>query len=298
MPSSGALLDKNIQPDSGSASLPQEYGVTMAALMPRDPNWMFVYWEITPNSKARLAREHGHDIFEKGRQVLRVYDIAHVDGHAGKYFDVPIMLDANNWYIHVEAGGGSYCCELGLALPDGNFIGIVKTNPVTLPPGRVSDVMDEKWMAVSEDFDKLLQLSGVEYIGKGSGEVAKSLAQRWEMLRAVFSRGASWGVSSMSSQAPQKPEQKKFWLVADCELILYGATEPDAFVTVSGRKVKLNPDGTFSMRFALPDGVMDLPIKAMSNDERDSRQIEISVARSTKQPEPENLRSKEVEYAS
>jgi len=298
MPSSGALLDKNIQPDSESAALPQEYGVTMAALMPRDPNWMFVYWEITPNSKARLARERGHDIFEKGRQVLRVYDIAHVDGHTGKHFDVPVMLDANNWYIHVEAGGGSYSCELGLALPDGNFIGIVKTNPVTLPPGRVSDVMDEKWMAVSEDFDKLLQLSGVEYIGKGSGEVAKSLAQRWEMLRAVFSRGASWGVSSMSSQAPQKPEQKKFWLVADCELILYGATEPDAFVTVSGRKVKLNPDGTFSMRFALPDGALDLPIKAMSSDERDSRQIEISVARSTTQPESGSLSSKEVEYAS
>jgi hypothetical protein len=67
MPSSGAISNKNIQPDSESAALPQEYGVTMAALMPRDPNWMFVYWEITPNSKARLARERGHDIFEKGR---------------------------------------------------------------------------------------------------------------------------------------------------------------------------------------------------------------------------------------
>lgn len=298
MPSSGLLTEKNVQPDTDSKSLPEAYGVTMAALMPRDPNWMYVYWEITPNSKARLAREYGQDIFEKGHQVLRVYDMAHTDGHAGKYFDIPVMLDANNWYVHVQDGGGSYCCELGMALPAGGFIGIVKTNAVTLPPGRVSDVMDEKWMAVSEDFDKLLQLSGVEYIGKGSGEVAKSLAQRWEMLRAVFSRGASWGVSSLSSQAPQKPEQKKFWLVADCELILYGATEPDAFVTVSGRKVKLNPDGTFSMRFALPDGMVDLPIKAMSNDERDTRQITIDITRSTKQPEPGNLKSKEVEYAS
>lgn len=296
MPSSGVIADKNKQPDSESAALPQEYGVTMAALMPRDPNWMFVYWEITPNSKARLAREHGQDLFEKGRQVLRVYDLAHADGPA-RHFDIPVMLDANNWYVHVPEGGGSYCCELGLALADGSFVGIVKTNPVTLPPGRVSDVMDEKWMAVSEDFDKLLQLSGVEYIGKGSGEVAKSLAQRWEMLRAVFSRGASWGVSSMSSQALQRPEQKKFWLVADCELILYGATEPDAFVTVSGRKVKLNPDGTFSMRFALPDGMVDLPIEAMSGDEKDMRRIDIAVTRATSRPEPEYLRSKEAEYA-
>lgn len=295
MPSSRVIADKNRQPDSESAALPQEYGVTMAALMPRDPNWMFVYWEITPNSKARLAREHGADIFEKGRQVLRVYDLAHADGPA-RHFDVPVMLDAKNWYVHVQEGGGSYCCELGLALADGSFVAIVKTNPVTLPPGRVSDVMDEKWMAVSEDFDKLLQLSGVEYIGKGSGEVAKSLAQRWEMLRAVFSRGASWGVSSMSSQALQRPEQKKFWLVADCELILYGATEPDAFVTVSGRKVKLNPDGTFSMRFALPDGMVALPIEAMSGDEKDMRRIDITVTRATALPEPEKG-LKEAEYA-
>ena len=283
MPTSGVITDKNIQPDAGADALPLDYGVTMAALMPRDPNWMFIYWEITPGSKALLARKHGHDIFEKGRQLLRVYDMAHTAGHIQKYFDVPVMLDAKNWYVHVQDGGGSYCCELGLLQPDGNFIGIVKTNPVTLPPGRVSDVMDENWMAVSEDFDRLLQLSGVEYIGKGSGEVAKSLAQRWEMLRAVFSRGASWGVSSL--QAKRRPEEKKFWLVADCELILYGATEPDAFVTVAGRKVQLNPDGTFSMRFALPDGATDLPIKAMSNDEKDARQITIGVTRSTARPE-------------
>jgi len=192
------------------------------------------------------------------------------------------MHDARSWYVNVQESGRAYCCEVGLALPDGTFISLVKTNTVTLPAGRVSDVTDEKWMAVTADFDKLLQLSGVEYIGKGSGEVAKSLAQRWEMLRAVFSRASSWGVSSMASQAaPQKPEQKKFWLVADCEIILYGATEPDAFVTVAGRKVNLNPDGTFSMRFALPDGLIGLPVKALSKDETDSREIDIKVTRST-----------------
>jgi len=287
MPTSGVIADKDKWPDIDSRSLPDAYGTTMAALLPRDPDWMFVYWEITQNSKARIAREHGSDVFEKSRQVLRVYNAAAADGSADRYFDIPVMLDANNWYVHVQGGGRTYYCELGLVLPSGAFIGIVKSNTVTLPAGRVSDKMDENWMAVSEDFDKLLQLSGVEYIGKGSGEVAKSLAQRWEMLRAAFSRAASWGVSSLSSRALQRPQERKFWLIADCELILYGATEPDAFVTVAGRKVKLNPDGTFSMRFALPDGNTDLPINAMSKDEKDSRQIRIGVTRETAAaPEP------------
>jgi len=283
MTSSGQLDNKDRQPDSDYKSLPESYGNTEAALLPRDPNWMFIYWEITDNSKAKIAREYGHDVFEKSRHVLRVYDATVTDGQGHAYFDIPVMIDAKNWYINVREGGKAYYCEVGLILPNGRFIALVKTNTVHLPAGRVSEVTDEKWMSVSSDFDKLLQISGVEYIGKGSGEVAKSLAQRWEMLRSVFSRAASWGVSSLSSHSLQKPAVgKKFWLVADCELILYGATEPDASVTVAGRKVTLNPDGTFSMRFALPDGNMDLPIKAVSGDGTDSRQIEIKVTRATR----------------
>lgn len=280
MTSSGQINQGNTDPASDHKSLPAGYGTTEAILLPRDPNWMFIYWEITGDSRKEACRVHGADIFRQGRQVIRVHQAAANAGD-GKYFDIPVMHDAKNWYVNVQESGGAYYCEVGLALPDGVFISLVKTNTVNLPAGRVSDVTDENWMAVTADFDKLLQLSGVEYIGKGSGEVAKSLAQRWEMLRAVFSRASSWGVSSMSSQSLQKPGQKKFWLAADCELILYGVTEPDAFVTVSGRKVHLNPDGTFSMRFAFPDGGMDLPVKAVSKDETDSREIAIKVTRTT-----------------
>ena len=280
MTASGRINKENTSPDLLNKSLPEGYGATEAILLPRDPSWMFLYWEITETSKKEACHVHGSDIFQKGRQVIRVHPAA-TNAGAGKYFDIPVMHEVKNWYVNVPVSGGAYYCEVGLALPDGVFISLVKTNTVNLPAGHVSEVTDENWIAVTADFDKLLQLSGVEYIGKGSGDVAKSLAQRWEMLRSVFSRASSWGVSSMSSQAMQKPELKKFRLVADCELILYGATEPDAFVTVSGRKVHLNPDGTFSMRFAFPDGGMELPIKAVSKDETDSKELAIKATRET-----------------
>ena len=282
MTSSGQIKKENNFPEAEHKALPEGYGQTEAALMPRDPNWMFIYWEISEKTRENARKAHGADIFKTGRQVIRVAEAGDGDG---KYFDIPVMHDAKSWYVNVQEAGRAYCCEIGLALPDGKFVGLVKSNTVNLPAGRVSDVTDEKWMAVTADFDRLLQLSGVEYIGKGSGEVAKSLAQRWEMLRAVFSRASSWGVSSMSSQAQHAPEQqagaRKFRLVADCELILYGATEPDAFVTVAGRKVALNPDGTFSMRFALPDGLANLPVRATSADEAETREIAIKVTRTT-----------------
>jgi len=255
----------------------------MAALLPRDPDWMYIYWEITENLKARTVREHGHDIFEISAQVLRIYAMTRPGAAVKSHFDVPVMLEAGSWYVHIQDSGRVYCGELGLLLPDGSFAGLVKSNTVTLPTGRVSGATDGKRLALSGDLEKLLRLSGVEYIGKGSGEVAKSLALRWEMLRSVFSRAASWGVSSLSSRALQKRPEKQFRLAADCELIFYGAAEPGAFVTVAGRRINLNLDGTFSMRFALQDGLTDLPVRALSRDETDSRRLGVTVTRKTAQ---------------
>jgi len=42
-------------------------------------------------------------------------------------------------------------------------------------------------------------------------------------------------------------------------VIIYGATEPGAKVTLGGHEIKLRSDGSFSYRFALPDGKYDLP---------------------------------------
>ena len=47
---------------------------------------------------------------------------------------------------------------------------------------------------------------------------------------------------------------KGFWFNVNAELIIYGATEPTARVTLGGHEIKLRPDGTFSYRFSLPDG--------------------------------------------
>jgi len=45
----------------------------------------------------------------------------------------------------------------------------------------------------------------------------------------------------------------------NAELIIYGATEPDAQVTIGGRANQAAPDGSFSFRFSLPDGDYELP---------------------------------------
>lgn len=82
-----------------------------------------------------------------------------------------------------------------------------------------------------------------------------------------------------SSETPVRP--RKFWLVADAELIVYGATEPDATVTIGGRPIKLNPDGTFRFQMSFQDGLIDYPIVAVAADGEQTRSIHMNFERET-----------------
>lgn len=62
---------------------------------------------------------------------------------------------------------------------------------------------------------------------------------------------------------------------------MYGATEPDAKLTVQGKEIKLKQDGTFTLRFALPDGKQVIPVEATSKDGVDRRRITPIVTRKT-----------------
>ena len=59
---------------------------------------------------------------------------------------------------------------------------------------------------------------------------------------------------------------RKFHFELDAELIVYGATEPDAQVTLQGEPVHLRSDGTFTVRFSLPDSRQIIPAVASPAD--------------------------------
>jgi len=87
------------------------------------------------------------------------------------------------------------------------------------------------------------------------------------------------GVGFSASASPIRP--RKFWLIADAELIVYGATEPDATVTIGGKPIKLNPDGTFRFQMSFQDGNIDYPIMAVAADGEQTRSIHMTFDRAT-----------------
>jgi len=116
--------------------------------------------------------------------------------------------------------------------------------------------------------------------------------------------GLAKGGPSSLELAERSGARKGFWFKVNAELIIYGSTEPDARVSIGRRPIRLRHDGTFSYRFALPDGAYELPVVAISRDGDDGRAAELRFSRATnysgevgahpqdatlKPPSPENL---------
>ena len=135
---------------------------------------------------------------------------------------------------------------------------------------------------------KIVSMDTVRRVWIGSLEITELIRRQLlgdisSMAAAQFSLPTSPGgaVSSVSSAYGGLEQRKGFWFNVNAELIVYGATEPDATVTIGGRTIKLRPDGTFSYRFILPDGKYDLPAVATSSDGDDSRSAALKFSRST-----------------
>lgn len=267
--------------------IPSGYGTTESYLLPKDPAWLFLFWEITAETFDYVRGQYGADLLAQSRTVIRLYDITGVnyfDGtNANMYYDMPVVFDAKSWYIHAPQSGRSYIADLGFVTPQGHFILLSRSNVTTLPPGKVSDIIDDQWMSVEGDFIKLLQLSGADRIGLGSSGPLHVLDQRWRLTelagagQAPSSTRSSW--TSFALHTAPAPADEDIWLKADCEIIIYGSASANAFVTINGKEIQLK-DGKFSWRQALPAGaVLDLPIQASNKAGDKIRRVHIKALR-------------------
>lgn len=119
---------------------------------------------------------------------------------------------------------------------------------------------------------------GMTASGMGMGMTASGMGMG--MTASGMGMTASgMGMGSSASAPPIRPRQ--FWLVADAELIVYGATEPDATVTIGGQPIKLNSDGTFRFQMHFADGNVDFPILAVAADGEQNRAIHMTFDRQT-----------------
>ncbi|MDD5561094.1 MAG: DUF4912 domain-containing protein [Candidatus Omnitrophica bacterium] len=253
--------------------LPSSYDQDRIILQVRDPRWLHTYWELRGQTIEGLKNKLG-DEFYRAKKILRVYDVTNIvfnGSNANSFFDIQYNDFANSWYIDTAGPGRSWCVDLGLMLADGRFITILRSNVVQTPLDGPSWITDEEWMIPEDVFARLYGMG----FGLGrSSPVGRAWQERTK--QGLFSSGIS------SSPVRKEVKERSFWMKVDCELIVYGATEPSAKVTVQGMPINLRPDGTFTLRYYLPDGKQVIPVKATSADQLEERVITPIVNRETR----------------
>ncbi|MDR1388481.1 MAG: DUF4912 domain-containing protein [Treponema sp.] len=110
----GALEER---PINEGAALPRFYNVTFIEVLPRDPRWAFVFWEIKKQDIERLADLGITSFYLK---ILECAPAEHSAERAGEGFSekpretmcVPVGTEDNSWYLAFPENGASYRVEL------------------------------------------------------------------------------------------------------------------------------------------------------------------------------------------
>ena len=305
--------------DEGLGDLPEGYGESRIVLMPRDPQWAYAYWDVSNEHKETLRSQGGQQLALRLYDVTDI-DFNHQASHGVQEFPCDEMarewyvsIPVSDRDYLVEIG---YRCGDGrwLALAQSTPVRIPPTYPsdwvedqfimvnwdLNLRGQQVAELVPPAHKATTAATDTALyeQVFGLAE-GAEAMRVAGSLygsmhqvPQHEESLSSyVFPSGVGlWAIPTVSgltmsgvgfsaSAAPIRPRQ--FWLVADAELIVYGATEPDATVTIGGEPIQLRSDGTFRHQMSFQDGVIDYPIMAVAADGEQSRAIHMTFTRET-----------------
>ncbi|RJX23470.1 MAG: DUF4912 domain-containing protein [Dethiobacter sp.] len=128
----------------GGENLPLYYGGDRLVLLPRDPYWLYAYWEISLPTRPFLESAAQKN-WESLDLVLRTHRFNPEKNEEESHFDIQIPPSSDNWYIKAGVPNKKYRVELGCLLPEKNFKTVLVSNVVTTPRDSLSDIIDENW---------------------------------------------------------------------------------------------------------------------------------------------------------
>ena len=249
------------------------------ALFVRDAYWMHATWDITRNAieraRASMAEQwHGS---KPVLRLLRLDDGGTTSASETVQRDIEIHGGLRNWYIDWTGEASRFRVLVGYLSPNGRFHVIARSNIVRTPEGGAEDAVDEHWTDVGKDSERIFALSGGYDGEQETDEMKQVLEDRLHReLGAPALARLGAGVDTTFRR------RGDFHFNMDVELVVYGSTTPDCYLTLRGEPVAIRPDGTFVMRLPFPDRRQVLPAVACSRDGSQQRTIVVAVERNTK----------------
>jgi hypothetical protein len=271
---------------------------TRVVFLPRDPQWAYVFWEISEEDRDRALQDGAQQL------CLRVADVTGLAGgstHPHTLQEVVVDSHATEWYLPVPLSDRDYRVELGYRRGGGGWISLAYSSVARVPALHPSEQILDQFVPFSLETAPSVAPSPVEPADAGLHErLYQTATARWRRLgrgseafhelEEGLESGAGGQLSAAGMWASGRSEsgaggvgarQRSFWLVADAELIVYGATDPSARLTIGGEEVPLSADGTFRIQVPFRDGQQVYPIEAVAADGEQKRSITLEFRRST-----------------
>ena len=169
-------------------------------VMVRDPYWLHAYWELNPRSVERAQSALGQH-WHGTKPVLRVFLVA-ADGAAELHREIQIHGGVNHWYVDVQSPPQQYRMEIGYLTMSGSFYCLARSNTVTTPPAGTSDSVDENWVDIDQNADRIFAMSGGYSQGGTSLELQELLEER---LRRPMGNPMQTRYGSGAARARNRP---------------------------------------------------------------------------------------------
>ncbi|MBM5785418.1 MAG: DUF4912 domain-containing protein, partial [Cyanobacteria bacterium K_DeepCast_35m_m1_288] len=273
------------QNSSGSAAPELPSHITF---LPRDPQWAYVFWEISSSDQQRAVAAGGTQL------ALRVADVTGLPlgaAHANSLQELVVNQGAREWHLPMPLSDRDYRVELGYRTAGGGWFSLATSSVARMPALEPTAVVADSFVPFSLEAPVMalpepVSSGGVEHerfyqlataSAMRSRRVGSEVLHEWDQdsTRSVGlnDSGAGLWASGRSESGSGIVQPRSFWLVADAELIVYGATEPTAQLSIGEQQIPLDADGTFRVHVPFRDGEQLYPIKAVAADGEQERSI-------------------------
>lgn len=249
--------------------------------MVRDPFWLHAFWEVSSKTMERAKVALGH-LWYSSIPVLRLFRLFADGTGAPKrqlVRDISVHGGVNNWYLDVKDPPSTFIVELGYLTKEKKFYPTLSSNIVETPQQQVIDELDKldgNWKGVADDLGRVFKLSSSE--GHSSQELKEVLEEQLgrPMSPQLLSR------YRVAKQGNIEKTRRNFPFDADVDVIIHGKTDSNVQVTIRNEPVAVNADGTFAVRFALPEKRHLFPIEAEGSDGVEMQRVILTLERNTR----------------